>query len=318
MLIILGTNFSDAKTAKVIAPKNIPRKALPIDRESDKTRKLSLEDLFTQPHSKDPVKTPTEVSIEFNEKHDDSLESRLDYLVTGITSSESVQDEISGKQSMDGFNLDTVLSSSPLAQSTPRIRLEPMFQEYGKTTLKKDPVNSASVFDYDASNDLSDMEVDDDMMRESSSVSGVDRQQRRKTKAFSLAVSNKVSEEARVVTTKKHPSPTRSMWDDLRKGQVAPYFQLSGDDSTRDPPMIGGMLGSKDSNQAITKKKRQVQKKPEMTTSVKSFSNILDTQGSRSTTDPKSKRNGLFPRRVFSSNNVEDDDLDELQWDWDV
>jgi len=53
-------------------------------------------------------------------------------------------------------DFDDLLSSSPVAQSTPRIRLEPSFDEFGKKTLKNVPADAHSLFDN------SDMDVDDE------------------------------------------------------------------------------------------------------------------------------------------------------------
>jgi hypothetical protein len=57
-------------------------------------------------------------------------------------------------------NFDDLLSSSPVAQSTPRIRLEPSFDECGKKTLKNVPADSHSLFDNSDVGHYSDMEVD--------------------------------------------------------------------------------------------------------------------------------------------------------------
>jgi hypothetical protein len=59
-------------------------------------------------------------------------------------------------------DFDDLLSSSPVAQSTPRIRLEPSFDECGKKTLKNVPADSHSLFDNSDIGHYSDMEVDDE------------------------------------------------------------------------------------------------------------------------------------------------------------
>lgn len=150
---------------------------------------------------------------------------------------------------------DALLSSSPVAQSTPRIRLEPSFERDGKATLKNVPADSRSLFDPDNSSmgEPSHMDVDrvspmrlDDMnpLEESPELA--------KRKSSKLSDDGKIKRMKPLPSpkhgqweTKKHPSPNRGLLKTM-ESQMIKSESTTAVSSKR----VGGILIKKDANMA--------------------------------------------------------------------
>jgi hypothetical protein len=111
----------------------------------------------------------------------------------------------------DSESFDALFSSSPLAQSTPRLRLEPSVEENGRKTLKHVPADSRSLFDADASSiGLSEMEIDYPINNQTNKP--LEDRFRRKTSFKDRGLFKHYSKK-----TKKHPSPSKAALEDLEK-----------------------------------------------------------------------------------------------------
>ena len=127
----------------------------------------------------------------------------------------------------DSESFDALFSSSPVAQSTPRIRLAPTVEGNGRRTLKQVPANSQSLFDADSSsmgfrqmevdpppaqNDTtSEMEVNTTLPNDQTGEHFGDRVTR-KTSFKDRALPKRHSKKA-----KKHPSPSKLELEGLEK-----------------------------------------------------------------------------------------------------
>ena len=110
----------------------------------------------------------------------------------------------------DTENFDALLSSSPLAQSTPRIRLEPTLEESGRRTLKNVPADSRSLFDPDTS---SDMDVDCTPVNpQTGEFLGFHIKRKN-----SLLKESALGFQCHSKGTKKHPSPDKAELEGMEK-----------------------------------------------------------------------------------------------------
>ena len=120
-------------------------------------------------------------------------------------------------QSPLGYEADfeALFSSSPLAQSTPRIRLEPAFEKDGKKTLINVPVDSRSLFDPDNSSvgQCSNIEAEPhDSAPPARLLSETNKRKNSQTKESRLGFN--VHNSKRM---KKHPSPSKAELEGLER-----------------------------------------------------------------------------------------------------
>jgi len=230
-----------------------------------------------------------------------------------------------------GGDLDALLSSSPLASSTPRLRLEPSFNEDGKKTLKNVRANARSLFDPDDSIIGLSSEMDIDSGPSSKDVVRGDVVKRKNPKAKESLADDRLQHSKRI---KKHPSPSKDELNNLEEAMrnlppvSAPEDVVAQDNGF---PNVAGILrkmdtlAPKDANTSLRKAKRQVAvigglRKPALKQTVESMPNIparlKATESTNPTEKAKLKRRG--DRQYASQNDLADAslmDIDELQWD---
>lgn len=127
-------------------------------------------------------------------------------------------------------DFDALCSSSPEAQSTPRIRLEPYFSTSGKRTLEYVPADSRSLFDPDNSDFFgqhSDMEVDFEPVKKATnrmSLAEMDNDPNSdritdaaKRKSSQLRAPSFGFESPQLKRAKKHPSPSKEELEQMQK-----------------------------------------------------------------------------------------------------
>lgn len=225
-------------------------------------------------------------------------------------------------------DFDTILSSSPLAQSTPRIRLEPSFGDSGTKGPKNVPADSRSVFDVDADN-VSDMELDSALPSQKVSMhssTGTPIRKSSQSKRYTLGAGVRGFGSRRM---KKHPSPSKAELEKLEHAMRNFPHVSFGEDS----PITSGALAPKDVNKKLQDSRRRNQvykgglKVPNLeltrtTESMPSISNytslsgnVVSFQATRNDEkfgDPSSVRSSSHNNLVEAGSMM---DVDELQWD---
>jgi hypothetical protein len=120
-----------------------------------------------------------------------------------------------------GFDVDfdALFSSSPVAQSTPRIRLEPTFEENGDKKLRHVPADSRSLFDPDSSmrEPLSDLTTNTPPSDNTPQRRLVVKRNNSQVKDVSSGVKSHMSKRR-----KKHPSPSKAELEGL-EGALSHY-----------------------------------------------------------------------------------------------
>lgn len=109
-------------------------------------------------------------------------------------------------------DFDALFSSSPIAQSTPRIRLEPTFEDNGDKKLRNVPADSHSLFDPDSSmrDPLSDLGTKATPPQNTAPRKLVVKRNNSQVKDISLGVKSHMSKRR-----KKHPSPSKAELEGL-------------------------------------------------------------------------------------------------------
>lgn len=115
-------------------------------------------------------------------------------------------------------SFDALFTSSPVGQSTPRIRLEPATDEFGKKKWRKVCADTTSLFDHDESM----IEEQQDITMESSvgnlkvpykKLGGILKSRSTNKTIRQLGFGQSVS----IQSMKKHPSPTKEELENLKK-----------------------------------------------------------------------------------------------------
>ena len=153
------------------------------------------------------------------------------------------------------MDFDALFSSSPLAQSTPRLRLEPSFENSGSKKIKNIPADSRSVFDRDIPRNVqfSGMDIAPEY-EETPSTEKVAKRINPRTKELEPAVRNHLSKRR-----KKHPSPSKNELEKLEDALrhypplVGPVNPHTEDDLTVSFGELGteGVLQSRDNNMLL-------------------------------------------------------------------
>ena len=209
-------------------------------------------------------------------------------------------------------DFDAMMSSSPFAQSTPRIRLQPTFEEDGKKLLMNVPADTRSLFDSDQ------MDVDSDSMGKSPSSQEPVKRKNSLVKDYGVRYhsSKKV---------KKHPSPSKAELEGLERA-LPNFLPLSPSEGyppvddiypVRDSLAPVAALGPKDPNRRLQDTKRRGIKLESLKTTESMPILLL---GQHRPLQLGSPRKVISPmdggNRYMSHNNLADMmDLDELQWD---
>lgn len=304
------------------------RKPITDDGKSLRSHK-SYDDPFSErPSSNGTTRVPT--NFEHRLKDDSSIEQGNECISELPTLIQTPKKEClrikKSKTSSNVADFDALISSSPLGQSTPRIRLEPSFEKGGRKTLKKIPSESRSLFDRTGSKGV-DPDTDVELSEPSTSVlDGVKRK----------GPDNKdVGAELRHHSKKmkKHPSPSKSELEGLEKAMANfPSLAQSESFSTQDdrgPISLGKVdprsnaLAPKDVNKRLRDAKRRFGKADMATTSknipsssegseLSTKQTLVESVGAKSR-----KRGGRFyvNHNAMAGENDSIMDMDELQWD---
>ncbi|KAG4436417.1 hypothetical protein IFR05_008110 [Cadophora sp. M221] len=309
-----GDNFKNPKIYTLTGHGNVRRKPLADDGKSLRSRKSTdhPDDPFSErPHSSSITRTPT--SFENRLRDDASYDQGSEFIpdLPGRCHTPKYTREKKVRTSIYDNDFDAMLSSSPFAQSTPRIRLEPTFEEDGKKILKNVPADTRSLFDSDQ------MDIDSDTMSKAPSSQEPVKRKNSLVKDYGVRYhsSKKV---------KKHPSPSKAELEGLERAlqDFLPRSPSEGFPPLDDIYPLGeslapaAALAPRDPNKKLQDVKRRGMKlEPlKMTESMP----ILLSQPKKSL--PASPRQNISPidgnRRYMSHNNIADQmDLDELQWD---
>lgn len=234
-------------------------------------------------------------------------------------------------------DFDALFSSSPLAQSTPRIRLEPTFQD-GRTTLKNVPADTRSLFDPESSGSrYSDMDVDTSLVATNNESHEMDvKQKKLQTKDIAYVVKPNGGKRM-----KKHPSPSKAELESLENAMTDfPDEQMSRSQTYTNLSNFSAMdyestsavgaLASKDANTKLPipktrEKRRGFEKylKPSLTRSAGTMPDLSRSKIPRYSDGSLGKiRLEARPERQFVTKGARDDinggdlmDIDELQWE---
>jgi hypothetical protein len=162
---------------------------------------------------------------------------------------------------------DDVFSSSPVDQSTPRMRLEPSF-ENGKKTLKSVPATSQSLFDSDSSigSPNTRMDIDSEPIVE---VTETDAFTHETVPQHNLRRVSRLGYRETSKTYKKHPSPSKSELESLEQKVTEKLRDLNKSDR-RDTVKSTHLLPScvltpRDPNTSIADRDSKHSDKSEMT-----------------------------------------------------
>lgn len=324
---LVGDNFKKPKIHNLTGHGNVPRKPLADDGKSLRSRK-SVDDPFSeQAHLKSA--SPVPASFEARLKDDMSIdESRENTPDLPNQAGTPERPAMNFRRSSGLTDFDTILSSSPVAQSTPRIRLEPSFGDSGKKILKNVPADSRSVFDFDTEN-ISDMELDSDPPSHKVSIrspTGTPIKKSSQAKRHTLGAGVRGFGSRRM---KKHPSPSKAELEKLEHAmRDFPHINFS-----EDSPAASSALAPKDINKKLQDSRRRNQvykgglKVPslELTRTTESMPSISgytslprNVVSFQATTDDEKLSD---PSTAHSSgrNNLAETgsmmDVDELQWD---
>lgn len=206
-----------------------------------------------------------------------------------------------------GSDIDAILSSSPQAQSTPRLRLEPSFQN-GRTTLKHVPADSRSMFDFHSDSDYgmasptSEGETDG---RPTGVVLTEDSLKRKTTVSANASG---------VKRNKKHPSPNR---DDLASlASKVQYLPLEEPEPTSEAART--ILSGKSANEIIQSGKRSSMAQGKMAMVKRELPKPFGSMPNIGGTGMKfaTQKGGNFKHSVENTPGYGSEmDIDELQWD---
>ncbi|CAL3967500.1 unnamed protein product [Diplocarpon coronariae] len=309
-------NFKNPKIFTLTGHGNIRRKPLADDGKSLRSRRSTdhPEDPFVERPSSGLTRTPTSFGNLLNDSSSGSdfvpdLPSRCQTPARISTQGKRF------RTSLYAGDFDAMLSSSPFAQSTPRIRLEPTFEEDGRSTLNFVPADTRSLFDPDNSS----MDLDTDVSsRRPSSQEPV---KRKSSGAQEFGVRNHASKRV-----KKHPSPSKVELEGLEKdlrgflpGSLLEDFALEDDKfSTGRNLAPPAALSARDPNRKLRGTRRHALKLESLATA-ESMPNF-PTRSRNFQAEPSSIRKKAvegLSRQFMSHGNITNNsmmDIDELQW----
>ncbi|CZT44996.1 uncharacterized protein RSE6_05264 [Rhynchosporium secalis] len=217
-----GDNFKNPKIFNLTGHGNIRRKPLADDGKSLRSHKSNdhPDDPFSErPESSSITRTPTRFE---NRLRDDSSNSQSSEVIPDLPNNCHTPKRTSERKirtSIYDNDFDAMLSSSPFAQSTPRIRLEPTFEEDGTKVLKNVSADSRSLFDSD--------QMDLDFIRKSPSSLEPAKRKSSTAKDYGIRYYS-------YKKVKKHPSPSKAELEGLERALQA-FLPLSPSESF--PPL---------------------------------------------------------------------------------
>jgi hypothetical protein len=306
----------------------VPRKPLAEDGKSIRGRKSISDDPISEiPLPSGGTRTPPSLDHQLRRKESDRI---LELSSDTYSDSDELLGVKTPKEPLPPYDtdFDAPFSSSPLAQSTPRIRLE------RKATL----TDSHSLPDLESSSvdkDHSDMDLDPSSMQKTNGGDLVDMVQRKtpKSKVTGLQVRSHHSKKM-----KKHPSPSKAdleAWEiALRQypgfGESETFTQVDDETDTNvDSCSAINILGPKCANAKLQEpiRKQGQEKGSDMflkldlsrISDVSNRSKVRKSFVTGLTSAAKTRsREGARRGRSYSSNDVDKDscmDIDELQWE---
>ena len=235
-LLCLGDNLKNPKVATLTGHGYVSRKPVADDGRSIRSRKSNHTDAFSElPESSGITRVPTNFESSLK---DDISNDPGDEFIPGLpkcrhqSSRESFSHGKGLKDSRlayDAESFDALLSSSPLAQSTPRVGLEPTLERSGRRTLKHLPADSPSTSDtYTSSRYLPGMEVDSTPAKDRIDIaSEMDIDSTPEIKQTANHFGGRINRENSFrenglfnrysTKTKKHPSPSKKELEGLGK-----------------------------------------------------------------------------------------------------
>lgn len=321
----------------------IRRKKLADDGKSLRSQKSFSDDPFAERPSSSPInRTPT--SFETRLKEDISI-NQTQEIIPDLPSRAQHPDELPQprlKKSRPSTvvydaDFDALFSSSPLAQSTPRIRLNPTFQD-GRATLKNVPADTPSFFDPETSSvsRYSDMDIDIPFVATNHDLMGLDvKKKTSQTKNVGLATKSRDGKRM-----KKHPSPSKAELEVLESAMPDFPEQMSRSQTFNNLNSLSamgyestlphGVLTSRDSNTKLPipkpcEKGKGFGKylKPDLTRTAGTMPELSKSKIPRLSDGASAKvRLEARQERRFMTRDPRDDinggdlmDIDELQWD---
>ncbi|KAH7407885.1 hypothetical protein BKA64DRAFT_433898 [Cadophora sp. MPI-SDFR-AT-0126] len=309
-----GDNFKNPKIYTLTGHGNVRRKPLADDGKSLRSRKSAdhTDDPFSErPHSSSITRTPT--SFENRLRDDMSYDQGSDFIpnLPSRCHTPKYTREKKARTSIYDEDFDAMLSSSPVAQSTPRIRLEPTFEEDGKKLLKNVPADTRSLFDSDQ------MDIDSDTMGQSSPSQELIKRKNSLLKDYGVRYQSSKK-------VKKHPSPSKAELEGLERAlqNFLPLSPSEGFPPIDDANPVGeslvpaAALAPQDPNRKIQDTKRRGTKLEPLKTT-ESMPILLNQS---KVSQPASPRENISRvdggNRYMSHKSLADRmDLDELQWD---
>jgi hypothetical protein len=330
--LCIGDKYKTTNVFHLTGHGNVRRKPLPDDGRSLRSRKSTSDDPFSDPPQFDEkTRRPTDFEQRLQEDLSIPFPDLLSSAFSPKEESSGENERIPGTRVADTGEL---LSSSPIAQSTPRIRLEPAFEKDGRKTLKKVPAESPSLFDqenFSLGGQFSDMDLDISYFEKNSGSSLVDVAVRKSCQGRDLdyTICSKHH-------TKKHPSPGKVELERLKRavgqnpefGRSEHLGQLK--DGVGDTPNIqprAKILATREPNSKLQGASKRWNKgkrfgifpKLELTRSTSLTSDVPYRNKGQSLMTPEStETTKKMGKRVFNLRDDEDEsmmDIDELQWD---
>ncbi|EPE34537.1 hypothetical protein GLAREA_10231 [Glarea lozoyensis ATCC 20868] len=338
MRINEGNNFEKSKITKMTGNGKIRRKPVATDGKSLGSRqskdKGDKDPFRDSPSSDGTRRSPSsfehKLLEEISSEHTGSGSPSLPRLPRSISTLPGIRKCIPSTLAYDS-DFDTLFSSSPAAQSTPRMRLEPAF-ENGKKTLKSVPADSLSLFDPDSSTTSPGSRMDVDVEPVVEITETEDFTPERATRGTPRRASKLGYQEGFPVHTrgKKHPSPSKLELETMEQ-HLADYFtrdRKHGEDALRAeqlPPSY--VLAPRDPNISIadrdskhSDKMPEVPPKLEFSRVHNSMPNLARTSKQRFSLNNitfNARRDSRLSERHsksgFDMENYSDMDIDELQ-----
>lgn len=327
----LGENFTNAKVFKLTGHGKVKRKPVADDGKSLRSRKSDEDPFSEQPHPEGLTRVPTnfETRLRDDMSIDESRESSQDLPTHNFTPRKYPMNHHRASVFTD---FDAILSSSPVAQSTPRIRLEPSYEMSGKKSLRNVAAETRSVFDFQI-DDVSDMEIDTELdesparkvpSHSASGTSGTPIRKRSQTQRYNgLNLRGRGSKRM-----KKHPSPSKAELESLehalrRYPDVAFGGEELGASSKSATKDLGtsGVLTSRDANIRSREKRRSeirngdlkmINLFPKSTESMPNISGSFSQQQKRYSGTASHRSSSILNELADHPSMM---DIDELSWD---
>lgn len=236
--LLIGKNLAGhIKLQRITGHGNISRKPIADEGRSLRSRK-SFDDPFSERPCSSQRRTP-------RPRDDTSLEIVRETVseVPALPRSYTELPTMKTAHSTTGYetDFDLLLSSSPDAQSTPRIRLEPSYEESGRKTLKQVPADTRSVFDPDNSLMAYTVEADallaNDKNTDTSAIDPIKR------KSSQLRSSKLEVQPVHTKRMKKHPSPSKADLEKFEQMFLRDYPDLLRTDELGNAEVVPTALG---------------------------------------------------------------------------